>query len=126
MKKFLVLMGISTMIWSFASATETDGIVNALKQGNAEQLSKYFDNMLDLKLPEKDELKNVGKTQASITLNAFFEEIGVKGFEVSSQNERNGTMYITGKLSGKDKAYNVTLMMKNKGDRPNIITIRIN
>ena len=59
MKKFFVLLGLSAMLFSFRSQTETDGIINALKQGSAEQLSKYFDNMLDLKLPEKDELKNI-------------------------------------------------------------------
>jgi hypothetical protein len=126
MKKFFVLLGLSVVLFSFRSQTETDGIINALKQGSSDQLSKYFDNMLDLKLPEKDELKNIGKNQASLTVNSFFESVGAKGFEVSSQNERNGTMYITGKLSSKEKPYNVTLMMKNRGDRPYIITIRIN
>lgn len=126
MKKFFVLLGLSALLFSFRISPETDGIVNALRQGNADQLSKYFDNMLDLKLPEKEELKNIGKTQATLTVSNFFNDVAVKGFEVSSQNERNGTMYITGKLSAKERTYNVTLMMKNRGDRPNIITIRIN
>jgi hypothetical protein len=126
MKKFLVLLGMGAMLMSFSMGTDTDGIVSALKQGNAEQLSKYFDTLLDLKLPEKDELKNIGKNQASLTMNSFFDGVGVKGFDITSQNERNGTMYITGKLAAKDKQYNVTLMMKSRGDRPYIITVRIN
>lgn len=126
MKRLLFLLSLGFVLFSFKANTDTEGIVNALKQGSSEQLSKYFDNMIDLKLPEKDELKNVGKTQAGIALNTFFNDIGVKGFEVSSQGERGGTLYLTGKLAAKDKSYNVTIMMKSKGDKPVIITVRIN
>ncbi|MBN9298416.1 MAG: DUF4783 domain-containing protein [Filimonas sp.] len=126
MKKILLLAGLGLMLASFTLSSDTDSIVNALKQGNAEQVSQYFDNMLDVKLPEKDEIKNVGKNQASITVKNFFDENKIKGFELSSQREMGGTMYMAGKLQGSAKSYNITLMLKARGDKMSIITIRIN
>ncbi len=75
---------------------DSDTIVSALKQGNATRFTNYFDNFIDIKLPEKDEIKNVGKTQASITVRSFFDDNNIKGFDLTSQREMGGTMYITG------------------------------
>jgi hypothetical protein len=126
MKKFILLLGLVVFSTIHAIAGDSDNIVNALKEGNATQFSSYFDNFIDLKLPEKDEIKNVGKTQATITMKNFFNENNIKGFDLSSQREMNGTMYITGKLQGSSKDYNITMLMKVKGDKLSIITIRIN
>ncbi len=126
MKKLMLLAGFGLMLMAFRVSGDAENIVNALKQGNAEQLSQFFDNILDLKLPEKDEIKNVGKNQASITLRNFFEENHVKSFETTSQREMGGTMYIAGKLQCSNKNYNVTMMLKAKADKMAIITIRIN
>jgi hypothetical protein len=35
-------------------------LLTALKSGNAQQVAEHFDAMVDLKFPEKDEIKNVG------------------------------------------------------------------
>ncbi len=128
MKKiiFLLFVSISLSAFSAVGDTDSDEIVNALKQGNAEQFSHFFDNFIDLKLPDKDEIKNLGKTQAGVTMKSFFDANNVKGFELTSQREMSGTMYMAGKLFGSAKNYNITLMMKTKGDRLTIITIRLN
>jgi len=121
----MVLMGAVLSLSSFFVAGDSDKIINALNQGNAAQFSAYFDNFLDIKLPEKDEIKNVGKTQAAITIKSFFDDINVSGFEKTSQREMGGTMYLTGKLKGSSKTYNITLLMKDRGDKLSIISIRI-
>jgi hypothetical protein len=125
MKRILVVISLMISLAGFAFSNDSENIVNALKQGDATQFSSYFDSFIDLKLPEKDEIKNVGKTQASITVKSFFQENNIKGFEATSQREMGGTMYITGKLQGDAKSYNITLLMKAKGDKLSIITIRV-
>ena len=112
---------------AFTNAQNTDGIIDVLKEGNASKFSSYLDNFVDIKLPQKDEIKNVGKTQAAITMKSFFEENGISGFDITSQRELGGTMYITGKLHGNGKDYNLTIMLKDKGGSDAaIITVRIN
>lgn len=121
----MVLIGVVLSLSSFFVAGDSDKIINALNQGNASQFSAYFDNFLDIKLPEKDEIKNVGKTQAAITIKSFFDDIELNGFEKTSQREMGGTMYLTGKLKGKSSTYNITLLMKDRGDKLSIISIRV-
>lgn len=125
MKKLLLLISLSVATMSFTFPDGTTQIVNALKRGDANEVASYFDNLIDLKLPEKDELKNVSKNQASITLKEFFDQNRVTGFDLTSQRELSGTMYITGKLATSAKNYGITVLMKARGDKIYIITVRI-
>ena len=127
MKKFLLLITLSFTLFSFKAADNVPAIINALKTGNAEEVGKYFDNFIDLKLPEKDEIKNVGKNQASIALQSFFKDNSIKGFELTSQREMGASMYLAGKLINAGKGYNITILLKSKDDgNKEIITVRIN
>ena len=130
MKKVLqiLLFAFTAIVLSPSFIIQNDGvnIIKALKTADAAQVANYFDTILDIKLPEKEEIKSIGKNQAGIALKSFFEENRITGFELTSQRELGGTMYITGKLLDESKGYNLTLMIKNKGGKQQIITVRIN
>ena len=126
MKNLLLTIGLGLLFVSFAPADNYTAIISALKAGNAETLSKYFDNYIDLKLPEKSEVKNIGRNQAGIALESFFKENNIKGFDLSSQRDKTGTMYLAGKLQHAGKGYNITILLKTKDDNLQIITLRIN
>lgn len=68
----------------------------------------------------------MGRNQATITLKTFFAENNIKGFEKLSEREMGGTMYLAGKLLDGGKGLNVTVLMKIKDGKPQIITLRIN
>ena len=124
MKKLLLILTI--VFGTFAvHAQDANGVVSALKAGNAEQVSSYFDKILDIKFPDKDEVKSIGKNQASIALKSFFDNNKIKTFELSSQREMGGTMYVAGKLSNGSDGYKISIMLKTREGRPQIITIRI-
>lgn len=118
---FILLLASSFV----APAQEATTLINALKAGDADQVSSFFDKMLDLKFPEKDEIKSIGKNQAGIALRSFFDENNITGFELSSQREMGGTMYIAGKLINGAKGYNLSMMIRYKESKPNIVTVRI-
>ena len=59
MKKMMVMMGMVFSLSSFVIVGDIDKIINALNAGNAAQFSSFYDDFLDIKLPEKDEIKNV-------------------------------------------------------------------
>lgn len=129
MKKVLQILLVALLVTSLTSSfVQNDGVnvIKALKAADATEVAGYFDKILDIKFPEKEEIKGIGKNQASIALKSFFEENNVSGFELTSQRELGGTMYITGKLLDPDKGFNLTLMLKNKGGKQQIITVRIN
>ena len=124
MKKLLFILMVFFAAFT-VKAQDANNIVNALQTANAEQVSNYFDKMLDIKFPDKEEVKSIGKNQAGIALKSFFTNNNIKGFELSSQREMGGTMYIAGKLTNGGEGYKLSIMMKTKDGRPQIITVRI-
>ena len=126
MKKFIIIGFLAIMTMSFRYQPDSAPVVNALKSGNPESISEYFDKILDIKFPDKEEIKSIGKNQAGIALKSFFDDNNIKGFELSSQREMSGTMYIAGKLINNGQGYKVSIMLKLKDGKHQIITVRIN
>lgn len=125
MKKILALLGLSFILMSADNFGSPDEIIDALKKGSSQEVAQYFDNFVDFTLPEKDEMKNMGKNQASIALKSFYDEMGIKTFQLTSKREAGSIMYITGKLEGKVKNTNLTLILKNSGNKYSITSIRV-
>ena len=94
---------------------DIDAVVVALNAGNAAQLSKYFDNRIDIGLPEKSD--NYSRTQAEMIIREFFSNNGVRTFEIKYKSEKAGTNYCVGTLKTKSGDYRTTLFMKQKGDK---------
>jgi hypothetical protein len=124
MKKLIVIL---TLFFTFASAQAQDsnGFIGALKAANADQVANYFDKILDIKFPDKDEIKNIGKNQAGIVLKSFFDNNNIKGFDLTSQRDLNGMLFIAGRLNNGGEGYKLTIIMKNKEGRPQVISVRI-
>lgn len=126
MKKIILLFSLLVSLTSATIFGSSEEIIDALKSGNAAEVAQYFDNFIDFSLPEKEEMKNMGKNQASIAYKSFYEEVGVKTFQLTSQREAGSIMYITGKLHGKIKNCNLTLILKNSNNKFFITSVRIN
>lgn len=126
MKNIIVLLGFSVVIISFSFRQTADDVVKALKTADTDQITAYFDNMIDMKLPDNvNEIKDINKNQAGIKLKSFFSENSINGFDLTSKKEMGSLMAITGKLNSSKKDYNLTLMLKEKGGKHYIITLRV-
>ncbi len=121
---------ISTILFiglSFAAIaqSETDAVVQSLKTADVELISRHFDDFVDVKLLEKDEVKNMSRNQAAIAIKSFFSDNGVRGYDKVSDGGRGSLFYLIGKLLTGNKSYNITIQMKQKPAGLQIITIRI-
>lgn len=129
MKKLVIFICAAFALMAFSMRTDStsnDDIVNALKSADAGAISQYFDDVLDVKILDKEEAKNIGKNQATILFKSFYSSNNINGFTLTSRREMGGTMYIAGKITGKDKSFNLTMMIHNKGTQPYIISVRLN
>ena len=124
MKKIFTILGFLFAVSTFAQ--NNNGVVSALKAVNVNQFTSYFNSTVDVKLPKESEKQNVSKADAAGMIKNFFTSNNINGFEIISQREMSGTMYIAGKLKSASKDYNLTVMLKNKGDDVSVITVRIN
>jgi hypothetical protein len=124
MKKIFTILGFLFAVSAFAQ--NNNDVVSALKAVNVSQFTNYFNSTVDVKLPKENEKQNVSKADAAGMIKNFFTSNNINGFEIISQREMSGTMYIAGKLKSNGQDYNLTVMLKNKGDGASVITVRIN
>jgi hypothetical protein len=131
MKKYLLglLFPMLLLTTAFEGPFQGDAdlVVAALKSGNPAEIAKHFAVVVDLKFLTAPEDKIVASEKAAEKLAAFYTEYKIKGFERTAQREIGNTMYLTGKISGAEKNYNITLMlMKKNGASYHIVTLRVN
>jgi hypothetical protein len=131
MKKYLLglLFPLLLLTTAFEGPFQGDAdlVVAALKSGNPAEIAKHFAVVVDLKFLTAPEDKIVASEKAAEKLAAFYTEYKIKGFERTAQREIGNTMYLTGKISGAEKNYNITLMLMKKNGAPyHIVTLRVN
>ncbi len=114
MKRFISLFLIVACLSSFAIPIGIDEVIAAMKSGNANAVAKYFDNSVEISMPDKS--NSYSKSQAELVLRDFFASNPVKNFEVIHKGENAGSQYCIGTLQTKSGAYRTTIFMKQKGD----------
>lgn len=100
---------------SFAQSNNIDGVIGALKTGNAAELAKYFDDNVELSLPVKSD--SYSKAQAQVIVKDFFSNNGVKNFELKHKGDSPVGHYFIGELLTKSGKFRASVFMKTKGNK---------
>jgi hypothetical protein len=106
---FTLVLAFSSTFLSVIDVSED--VINALKQGKASELVKYFDEKVSIKLLNQEDV--LSKPQAEANLKYFFEKHPVKNFNaphVSSVN--NSCQYITGSLETANGKFRVSILLR--------------
>jgi hypothetical protein len=119
MKKHLrlAMIAFSLFLVSFtAFYYSIDDVVTAMRSGNANQLSRYFDNRVDISMPGKSD--NYSKSQAEMILKDFFASNKVKNFQIKHRGEnKDGSLFCVGTLQTSNGNYRTKFFMKQKGEQ---------
>jgi Domain of unknown function (DUF4783) len=107
---------------SFSQPSTIDEVIVALRSGDADGLSKYFDDNVELTLPVKSD--SYSKAQAQVILKDFFGNNTVKGFELKHKGDSPGGHYCIGTLQTKSGNFRAHVFMKAKGDKEVVKEIR--
>ncbi len=114
--KTMILMLIFP-VFSFAlpGPEETvSQVASAIQSGNAADVAKHFNAMIDLTLPGYDD--TYSKTQAGQILKDFFAQNPVKTFKVTKQGASpDGSQYAIGTLEAGKKTFRVYFIIKTAG-----------
>ena len=111
------------MMSSFAQSNTTiDEVIGALRSGDADGMSKYFDDNIELTLPVKSD--SYSKAQAQVILKDFFGNNGVKGFELKHKGDSPGGHYCIGTLQTKSGNFRAHVFMKTKGNKDVVKELR--
>jgi len=124
MKKFLLFVPVLFLVLAsaFKPISGLDDVISALRSGNAQELSKYVDDNIEISLPGKSD--SYSRAQAIMVLKDFFGNNGVKGFDVQFKGENGGGQYCIGTLKTSSGNYRTTVFMKTKNNKQLVKEIR--
>ena len=117
MKTTISILSLSLFILlsSFTYNSGIDDIIAAMKTGNASQVAKFFDNNVEISMPDKS--NSYSKSQGELVLKDFFTNNVVKSFDIIHKGENAGSQYCIGTLVTKSGSFRTTIFMKQKGDQ---------
>jgi len=126
MKAIFTSLIFSTVLLlsSFTTAQSSiDEVIGTLRAGNAQQLATYFNDNVELTLPDKSD--SYSKAQAQLIVKDFFSNNGVKGFELKHKSDvPNGGHYCIGTLQTNAGNYRTTVFMKINNGKEVVKEIR--
>src|SRR5215469_15659051 len=92
-------MSIATLalvLVSFRPVYTLDDINNAIRVGNAGEITRFLDNRVDISLPDKSD--SYSKIQAEMIIRDFFATNGVRNFVVRKTGYSGVSEYCVGML----------------------------
>ncbi|MEO7924038.1 MAG: DUF4783 domain-containing protein [Chitinophagaceae bacterium] len=117
-----LLIGFVLMLSSFKPQGNIDEVIGALRAGNSTQLSGYFDENVELTLPDKSD--SYSKAQAQLIVKDFFGNNGIKGFELKHKGDSPGGHFCIGTLQTNAGNFRTNVFMKIKNGKEVIKEIR--
>lgn len=117
-----LLLSAVLMLSSFKAQDGIDEVIGALKSGNATELAKYFDDTVELTLPDKSD--SYSKAQAQLIVKDFFNNNGIKGFELKHKGTSTGGYFAIGTLQTNSGNFRTNIFMKTKSGKDVVKEIR--
>ncbi len=106
---FLLLFSLSAFV-----SLSLDDIINAMKSGNPSEVSKFFDNSVEITLPGKS--NSYSRSQAQLVIQDFFSINSVKNFQVIHKSDNSSSQYCIGNLETVNGVFRTTIFLKQKGE----------
>lgn len=88
-----------------AQNNENKNIENAIRNGNSAQLAEYFNNNIQLKIENKNNVYS--KIQAHKIINNFFEQHKPLSYQVHSEKQRSDSKVILGNINTETITYRI-------------------
>ena len=117
-----LMVGSIITLTAFAQKGNIDAVIGALGSGNATELSNYFEESVELTLPAQSD--SYSKAQAVLILKDFFNNNGVKSFDVKHKGDGGGGQFCVGTLQTRSGNFRTTVFMKVKNSREVVKEIR--
>ncbi|MEY4459463.1 MAG: hypothetical protein RIT38_668 [Bacteroidota bacterium] len=105
---------------------ETDLLVQHLQTGNFNALKSFWGNQVESSILDQVSNQPLNAQQANETLQAFFNQKNIVGFDKSAERKLGNTLYLTGKLLSSQQKYNLTLLLQSTKTGFVIVSMRVN
>ena len=122
--KNLLFAFLLTPLFSMGNNVNLAGITEAISKGDATELSKYFDQSVEIALLDEEDVYN--KTQATTVVKDFFAKNKPTSFSQVHQGTSKGqdSKYCIGNLTTSTATFRVYIYMKVVGETYTIQELR--
>ena len=124
--KILVVLALLQCSIGAHAQNETELLVQHLQTGNFSALQIFWDNQVESSILDQVAAKPLNAQQANETLQVFFNQKNIVGFEKSAERKLGNTLYLTGKLLSSQQKYNLTLLLQSTKKGFMIVSMRVN
>lgn len=123
--KILVVIALLHCSIVVRAQNETELLVQHLQTGNFSALQSFWDVQVESSILDQVATKPLSAQQANETLQAFFNQKSIVGFEKSAERKLGNTLYLTGKLLSSQQKFNLTLLLQSTKKGFVIVSMRI-
>lgn len=110
---------------TLVAQSTTDQVKQALNAGSAKELTKYFNNITELKINDKG--ANYSQIQSESILKEFFQKNPPMNFDyIHKGSSPEGLKYNIGMYNAKSGTYRVVILMKEVNGKYVVDTINFN
>lgn len=118
------------MLFAFSSTAlkaqnDTESLVQHLQTANFNKLLGYWDNQVEVNMPNLLSQKQYTASEANEMVRSFFDKNNIIGFEKNATRKVGTTIYLTGKLLSGSTKYNLTLLLQENKKGISIVSIRV-
>ncbi len=124
--KIIVVFALLHASIGVQAQNETELLVQHLQTGNFSALQSYWDNQVESSILDQVSTKPLTAQQANETLQTFFNQKSIVGFEKSAERKLGNTLYLTGKLLSSQQKFNLTLLLQSTKKGFVIVSMRVN
>ncbi len=124
--KIVVVFALLHASIGVQAQNETELLVQHLQTGNFSALQSYWDNQVESSILDQVSTKPLSAQQANETLQTFFNQKSIVGFEKSAERKLGNTLYLTGKLLSSQQKFNLTLLLQSTKKGFVIVSMRVN
>lgn len=120
------LLTFFLVLFTYVLIAQTDlpsSISNAIKNGNATELTKIFNINVDLTILDKQDIYS--KTQAESLLKDFFTKNIPSNFTIIHRGGKEDAQYYVGKLTTSTGNYRISILIKGQAKTAFIHQFRI-
>jgi hypothetical protein len=118
----LLILSMQVKISASVPGDIPQAMVDALKTGNSSQLSRFFNANIELDLPDQEDIYS--SQQAELIIKDFFAKHVPVNFVILHQGGKEDSQYAIGNLTTSTGNYRVTLLIKQRDNRPYIHQLR--
>jgi hypothetical protein len=123
----IILLLLFVMVGSSVKAqNETESLVQNLQTANFNSLLSYWDNQVEVNMPDLSGLKQYTAKESNELLKSFFSNKNIYGFEKTAARQVGTTVYLTGKLVSANAKFNMTMLLQQNKNGLAIISLRVN